>query len=137
MAGTNVGKAEITNEMVSRFHELSVQAKEIEGELKELKKRFNAYFDQTVGENSKGELCIGDFKLQRQIRKTENYHETKTVQKLEELNLTDCIRIVKQPDKEKIDAALTLGIIPESVLNDCLVQKFAHVVVVKKTRSRL
>ncbi|SFE52120.1 hypothetical protein SAMN05428981_106108 [Bacillus sp. OV194] len=126
---------QVTEEMVSRFHELNQQAKAIDAELSELKKKFNTHFDYMCGESEKGEVLYGSYKLQRQIRKSESFHTEKTVQKLEELNLQDCIIITKQPDKQKIEAAMTLGLIPQGELDDCLLRKITPVIVVKEMPS--
>nr|WP_272885674.1 hypothetical protein [Fictibacillus marinisediminis] len=121
--------------MVSRFHELNQQAKAIDAELSELKKKFNTHFDYMCGESEKGEALYGSYKLQRQIRKSESFHTEKTVQKLEELNLQDCIITTKQPDKQKIEAAMTLGLIPQGELDGCLLRKITPVIVVKEMPS--
>ncbi|MFC7393146.1 hypothetical protein [Scopulibacillus cellulosilyticus] len=128
----NTSDVQITEKMVRRFHELNLKAKEIEDELSELKKTFNLYFDNVLGENAKGESEFGDLKVQRQIRKSEKFNEVKTVKKLEDLNLSDCIQTVKKPDKEKIDAALTLGLISQDDLEECLIKRISKVIVVKK-----
>ncbi|MBM7643957.1 hypothetical protein JOD45_000148 [Scopulibacillus daqui] len=122
----------ITESMVKRFHELNLKAKEIEDELSELKKKFNHYFDHTLGENAKGEWAFGHLKLQRQIRKSEKFNEEKTVKKLEELNLLDCIETVKKPNKEKINAAVTLGLLSPYDLEECLIKRVSKVIVVRK-----
>ena len=126
------GSVIITAEMVGKYHELSLQVKRIEGELDELKKVFHQFFDMQLGEEEKGEYEIGEFKLQRQIRESEGYHEINTVKVLEELNLTDCIQIVKKPDKEKIDAAITLGLLSSKDLAECIHRKVTKAIVVKK-----
>ncbi|MDM5336645.1 hypothetical protein QUF84_05295 [Fictibacillus enclensis] len=124
---------QVTEEMVSRFHELNQLSKAIDAELSELKTKFNAHFDSVLGQSEKGEIRYGNYKLQRQIRKSESFHNNKTVQKLEELNLQDCIITTKQPDKQKIEAALTLGLIPYGELDECVQRKITPVIVVKET----
>lgn len=132
-----VGKREssaisITEDMVTRYYELSRQAKEIDKQLNRLKKAFNDYFDETVGQGRKGELLLGDLKLQRQVRKSEKYIADKTVQKLEELNMTDCIQVVKRPDEQKITAAVTLGLLPAAALDDCKEEKVSVAIYVRE-----
>ncbi len=132
---TRIEDVLITDEMVSRFHRLNSQAKEIESEMAELKKIFNAYLDKKVGLNSKGESIHGEFKLQRQIRKSEAFNDELTVQRLEELNLNDCIQTVKQPDKQKIEAAITLGLLSSSDLDECIVKRVSQVIIVKEINT--
>ena len=65
-------QAETINEaLVKRFFVLTEQAKEIDRELKQLKKLFNGYFDATVGPKKGGEIQFSQYILKRQIRKTE------------------------------------------------------------------
>ncbi|MGG3573981.1 hypothetical protein ABES25_15625 [Bacillus gobiensis] len=130
MHGQEAEDFTITKELLSHYHHLSMKAKELNEELNQLKKIFNDYFDRTAGKQMKGEIQIGDYKLQRQIRKTESFHDVKTVEKLEELRLTDCI--VKKPDKEKIEAAITLGILSSEDLNDCIIKKMSQAIVLKE-----
>lgn len=110
----------VTEEMVTQYFEWSQQKKEIESKMEEYKKAFHHFFDQQVGLNTKGQVKIGDYKLQRLIRKTEKYDETQTVQRLEDLKLHDLIQIVKRPDEEKIKSAIHLGFLKESDLEGCL-----------------
>lgn len=118
--------------MVEKFFQLNKQAKEIDKELSRLKKAFNQYFDLTVGENQKGVLTFESFELQRQIRVAEKFREEETVKKLEEMNLTDCIKVVKQVDEEKVKAAVTLGILPAEILTDYKDRKHIPVIAVKE-----
>src|SRR5690606_48226 len=104
---------DIPEELVSKYVVLNERAKEIDKELKELKKVINVYFDAKAGKNEKGEAVIGSYKVQRQVRSTENYQDEKLVQRLEELQLNDCIQIVKLPDQQKIEAAITLGLLEQ------------------------
>lgn len=123
---------QIPEELISKYFTLSEKAKEIEKELKEMKKVINVYFDETVGKQEKGESIVGDYKIQRQIRTSESYNDEKTVKKLEELNLVDCIRIIKQPDQQKIDAAITLGLLGQADIEDCIVKKTTNAITVRK-----
>ena len=81
-----VQQLEITEEMVERYYELQKEAKKIDKQLNDLKRVFHQYFDLMVGENQKGELLFRKFKLQRNIRVSEKFHEEKTIEKLEKLN---------------------------------------------------
>ncbi|MGV3466760.1 MAG: hypothetical protein ACO1OT_15905 [Heyndrickxia sp.] len=110
----------LTEEMMTQYFEWSQQKKEIETKMEEYKKAFHHYFDQQVGLNAKGQVKIGNYILQRLIRKTEKYDEVQTVQRLEDLQLNDLIQIVKRPDAEKIKSAIHLGFLKESDLEGCL-----------------
>ncbi|MCU9614463.1 hypothetical protein OEV98_13035 [Caldibacillus lycopersici] len=121
----------ITEAMVERYHELNKQAKELEKELSKLKKSFNLYFDLTVGQNEKGELAFENYVLQRQIRTSEKFRE-EAVQKLEEMRLTDCIKVEKKVDEEKVNAAITLGIIPADSLSDLKDRKHSSAIYVRE-----
>lgn len=132
MAKVDGGNISVTEEMVARYYTLNRQAKTIEKEMDALKKTFNEYFDETVGHGTKGEIHLGNYKLQRQIRTSERYIDDKTVQKLEALRLTDCVRIVKRPDEQKIEAALTLGLLSVDELSDCKVRKVSKAIYVRE-----
>ncbi|MEH7226005.1 hypothetical protein V7112_19505 [Bacillus sp. JJ1566] len=123
---------QLPEELISKYFTLSEKAKEIEKELKEMKKVLNVYFDETVGKHEKGESVVGDYKIQRQIRTSESYHDEKTVKKLEELNLVDCIQIIKQPDPQRIEAAITLGLLGQADIEDCIVKKTTNAITVRK-----
>ncbi|MTH53581.1 hypothetical protein GKZ89_09215 [Bacillus mangrovi] len=121
-------------EKVARYKMLSMKIKELESELGGLKEELHAYFDGKFGENQKGKAFIGDYSVQRQIRETEMYAEDSLLSRLEELQLEDCIMMVRKPDKEKIEAARTLGILSGDQLKDCITQKLTKVIVVKENR---
>lgn len=123
---------QLPEELITRFFTLSEKAKEIEKELKEMKKVLNGYFDETVGKQEKGESVVGDYKIQRQIRWSESYHDEEMVNRLEELNLEDCIQIIKQPDQQKIEAAITLGLLGQADIEDCIVKKTTNAITVRK-----
>jgi hypothetical protein len=112
-----MGESLVTEEMLEKFYRLNQKKKEIDSAMNELKKQFHHYFDETVGENLKGQVTVGDYKLQRQVRTTEKYNEDKTVEKLEVLQLQDLL--VKKPDNDKIKAAISLGILKEADLDEC------------------
>jgi hypothetical protein len=122
----------VDEEMLNRYHELNQQKKDIDNEMAELKKVFHQYFDTTIGQKENGETIVGDFMLQRQIRGSESLDEERTVHLLEELNLTDCIETVKRPDRQKIDAAVTLGLLSQTDIEDCIIKKVTQAIIVKK-----
>ncbi|KKE80225.1 hypothetical protein NSA56_00545 [Oceanobacillus caeni] len=124
----------ITKEMVERYYELNLVKKKIEAEINQLKKIFHTYFDNEYGENEKGELIKEQYKLQRQVRKTEKWAEKDTVEKLEELNMNDLIQIVKTPDSEKIHAAIELGLLKKSDIEGCLTNNYTKAITVKAVK---
>lgn len=121
----------ISEESAGRFCELTEQAKKIDKELKVLKNSINMYFDEKVGANQKGEIVIGEYKITRQIRISENFDDEKTVQKLEKLKLNDCIEYIKKPDSKKIEAVITLGLLDKKELEGCVTQKTTQAIIVK------
>lgn len=121
----------VNEEMLNRYYELNMRKKDIDNEMAKLKKVFHQYFDNTIGQKENGETIVGDFMLQRQIRGSESLDDEKTVELLEELNLTDCIETVKRPDRQKIDAAVTLGLLAQSDLEDCIIKKVSQAIIVK------
>jgi hypothetical protein len=121
----------ISEDLVIKFNTLSAKKKELEKELDELKKVFHIYFDNLVGPNEKGEVTVNNYKLQRQIRKSEKFNDEKTVQRLTALNMTDLIHHVPKPDEEKVKSALTLGLIKEEDLEGCLIKSASQAIVVK------
>lgn len=121
----------ISEDLVIKYNTLSAKKKELEKELDELKKVFHIYFDNLVGPNEKGEVTVNNYKLQRQIRKSEKFNEEKTVHRLTELNMTDLIHHVPKPDEEKVKSALTLGLIKEEDLEGCLIKSASQAIVVK------
>ncbi|MDQ0226006.1 hypothetical protein [Metabacillus niabensis] len=123
----------VTREKLAHYADLMVRKKEIETELDELKKDFNDYFDSSVGKQGKGEIIIGEYKLQRQIRKTEKYSQEATVSRLEELNLHELIQ--KKPDEGKIKSALNLGLLKKEDLDGCVSTIYSHAISVKQTIS--
>ncbi|RUQ31157.1 hypothetical protein ELQ35_05900 [Peribacillus cavernae] len=124
----------ITKEMLAQYIELNRRKKEIETQLDELKKVFNQYFDLSVGKNLKGDVTISDYKLQRQIRKTEKFEQEITVKRLEELNMMDLIQ--KKPDEIKIKSALNLGLINEKDLDGCVISNTSQAIYVKQIQAK-
>ncbi|MDR7071720.1 hypothetical protein [Fictibacillus barbaricus] len=126
----------ISEDLVIKYNKLNDKKKEIEKELDELKKVFHIYFDSMVGKNEKGEVTVNNYKLQRQIRKSEKFNDEKTVQKLEQLNMNDLIQLVKKPDEEKVKSALTLGFLKEEDLEGCLIKSASQAIVVKEIHKK-
>ncbi|MEH7121340.1 hypothetical protein V7128_28670 [Neobacillus vireti] len=132
----NNNRSLITGEMLLRYYELNKQKKEIELEMNELKDAFQRYFNHLVGAQQKGEITVNGFKLQRQIRKTEKFHEVNTVNRLEELQMTDLIQVIKKPDDLKIKAALELGLLEYSHLDGCVSTSYTPAITVKPITPR-
>jgi hypothetical protein len=132
----NNNKSLITGEMLQRFYELNKQKKEIELEMNELKDTFQSYFNQLVGTQQKGEITVNGFKLQRQIRKIEKFHEIDTVKRLEELQMTDLIQVIRRPDDTKIKAALELGLLTPSHIDGCVTTSYTPALSVKPVTPR-
>ena len=126
----------ITDEMLVQFYELSKKKKEIELEMNELKDTFHDYFNKLVGPNNKAEVTINGYKLQRQMRKIEKYNEEVTVKRLEELQMTDLVQVVKKPDDAKIKSALQLGLLDEKNLEGCIVTSYSPAISVKTLTPR-
>lgn len=122
----------ITGDMIKKYYDLTREKKEIEQEMNHLKKLFHTYFDGEAGVQSKGELTHNGFKLQRQIRKSEKFNTDVTLARLEELNMNDLIKVVKKPDDEKINAAVSLGLLREEDLQDCRVTNYSSAITVKE-----
>jgi hypothetical protein len=126
----------ITDEMLVQYYELSKKKKEIELEMNELKDTFHDYFNKLVGPNNKAEVTINGYKLQRQMRKIEKYNEEVTVKRLEELQMTDLVQVVKKPDDAKIKSALQLGLLDEKNLEGCIVTSYSPAISVKTLTPR-
>ncbi|QGH33674.1 hypothetical protein GI584_06420 [Gracilibacillus salitolerans] len=126
--------SELTEEMLKEYYDLNNQKKELEKEMNQIKKQIHNYLDVTFGKEQKGEVQKGKYKAQRIIRSSVNYDEEKTVQKLEELNLEDFILQVKQPDTEKLEAAMKIDIVKEEEFKDCKMNKLSQAITVKELR---
>jgi hypothetical protein len=126
----------ITGEMIKNYYELNKKKKEIELEMNELKEVFHHYFNQQVGTNNKGEITINGYKLQRQMRKTEKYNEELTINRLEELQMNDLIKVVKKPDEVKIKSALNLGLVSEEQLEGCIINTYSPSLSIKTLTPR-
>jgi hypothetical protein len=125
----------ITELMLNQYYDLSQRKKDIENQMDELQKIFHSYFDNQVGVNEKGELVINNLKLERVIRKKEKFNEIKTVNKLEQLNLTDLVQIVKKPDGDKIKSAINLGLLSEKDLEGCILINSSQAIYVKPIKK--
>ena len=121
----------ITDEMLVKYYELNKKKKEIELEMNELKDTFHDYFNKLVGPNNKAEITINGYKLQRQMRKFEKYNEEVTVKRLEELQLSELVQIVKKPDDVKIKSALQLGLLSEQQLEGCVNTSYSPAISIK------
>ncbi|WP_106496420.1 hypothetical protein [Lentibacillus sp. Marseille-P4043] len=127
------GSLIISEDDLKRYVELNDQKKQIDQEMKQLKNKFHQLLDDSIGKEEKGELERGRYKLQRQVRSQIRYHDETTVAKLEELNLEDCIVLVKRPDPDKLEAAIKLGMVDEAEFGDCKRTKVTQAIVVKET----
>ncbi len=123
----------VTEELLERYFTITETVKELDKEMKELKKVFNIYFDDSIGREQKGELSVGNYKLQRQVRCSESFDDEKTIARLEENQLNDCIQYVKIPDKEKIEAAVTLGLLNQEDIEDCIIKKYTTAISVRRS----
>ncbi|MEC5423812.1 hypothetical protein QGM71_09945 [Virgibacillus sp. C22-A2] len=121
----------ITKEMLTSYYKLTKRKKEIDQELNQLKKKLNNYFDDQVGVNNKGEFEKAGYKLQRQIRKTEKFNDDIAVPRLEEMNMTELIKVIKRTDDSKIKSAINLGLLAEDDLDDCKVISYTAAITVK------
>ncbi|QKE74793.1 hypothetical protein HPK19_19535 [Arthrobacter citreus] len=126
----------ITEPMLNEYYDLSQKKKDIENQLEELQKVFHGYFDHQVGTNEKGEIIVNNLKLERIIRKREKFDEEMTVNKLEELNLSDLIQIVKRPDGDKIKSAINLGLLNEKDLDGCITINSSQAIYVKTLKTK-
>jgi hypothetical protein len=123
---------DITKEMLSEYEDLLELKKDVEKKLDHLKKVFHLYFDNSVGENQKGEMSLEGYRLQRSIRKVEKFDDSRTVDRLESLNMVDLIQVIKKPDEEKIRAAINLGFLKNEDLEGCIKVHSTGVIYVKQ-----
>ncbi|MBM7619082.1 hypothetical protein JOC95_000931 [Bacillus tianshenii] len=127
---------QLTADMLEKYYEYNKKKKEIEAEMNHLKEVFHQYFDHQLGSDDKGEVLLGGFKLQRQVRKTEKYREDTTIKRLEELKMEDLIQVVKKPDEAKIKSAIQLGLLKEEDLEGCLTTSTSLAISVKPVTPR-
>lgn len=127
---------QLTADMLEKYYEYNKKKKEIEVELNRLKEVFHQYFEHQLGSDDKGEVLLGGFKLQRQVRKTEKYREDTTIKRLEELQMKDLILVVKKPDEAKIKSAIQLGLLEEKDLEGCLTTSTSLAISVKPVTPR-
>lgn len=90
----------ISENLLEKYVHLNNVMKDVKTEMDKIKHVFHSYFNETAGPNTKAEVTIGEYFIQRQIRVSESYDEERTVQYLEKQNLSDCIKYVKQPDED-------------------------------------
>ncbi|QFT88969.1 hypothetical protein FIU87_09955 [Bacillus sp. THAF10] len=126
----------ITAEMIQQYYEYHKQKKELESQMEELKEKFHLYFDNSFGKDEKAEIVMGGFKLQRQVRKSEKFKDEPTLQRLDELNMTELIQVVRKPDDSKIKAAIQLNLIKVEDLEGCLVTNSSTAISVKPVTPR-
>ncbi|WP_417900483.1 hypothetical protein ABN702_09685 [Bacillus haimaensis] len=126
----------LTADMLEKYYEYNKQKKEIEIEMNQLKEAFHHYFDKQIGAQGKGEIQLGSFKLQRQVRKSEKYNEEPTVRRLEELEMNELVQVVKKPDEAKIKSAIQLGLLSECDLDGCLTTSTSFAITVKPITPR-
>lgn len=124
----------ITEDEISRYYVLQQEKKEIEQEMKELKEKFHQALDAMVGKNRRGEIVRGDFCAQRQIRTSTQYEQDRTIRQLEDMQLSEFIIIEKRPDTEKLEAAITLGLVDGEAFENCKHIKTTQAIVVRKVR---
>ncbi|MCA1030285.1 hypothetical protein LCL95_04435 [Bacillus timonensis] len=122
----------MNEETIAKYYELNEQYKQLDKELKSIKKLINDYFDELVGKSGKGEAVLGQYKVQRQVRTVESFDDEKTIDTLQKLNLNDCIKVIKRPDLEKIEAAITLGLLASKDIEECKETKMSPAIVVRK-----
>ncbi|GAA0465072.1 hypothetical protein [Alkalibacillus silvisoli] len=130
MANSNEEK--LTEELLKKYYDLSTEKKEIEKDLNQIKKQIHSYLDEQFGEEEKGEVKIGKYKVQRTIRSSIKYDDEKTIQKLEDLNLEDFILQVKLPDTEKLESAMKLDLVNEDEFSGCKKEKRSRAITVKE-----
>jgi len=101
----------ITEVELEKYFHLQQQKKTIDQEINQLKKTFHQVLDQTIGKYSKAEISCGHYTIKRYIRHATTYQQEETIKKLSELNLEDFIQVIRRPDKEKLEAAIKLGLV--------------------------
>jgi hypothetical protein len=121
----------ITKKLLERYVHLNDITKEAKAEMDKIKHVFHSYFDEQTGPYNKGEMTLGGYHIQRQIRLSEGYDD-RAVERLEQLSLTDCIKYEKKPDEQKIEAAIQLGLLKEEELKEYRTGKKTQVISVKK-----
>lgn len=122
----------ITEKELKRYFYLNQQKREITQEINHLKKLFHQALDKTLGKNEKGEIECGRYKIQRQVRQSTSYRNEETVQMLIDLNLEDFIQVVRRPDKEKLEAAIKLGLVDKKDFEKFKQTKLTQAIIVKE-----
>ncbi|WP_018932967.1 hypothetical protein [Gracilibacillus lacisalsi] len=124
--------SKLSEEMLKKYFDLNLQKKELEKEMNQIKKQIHHCLDEQFGKQQKAEVQLGKYKAQRIIRTSVHYNQEKTVQKLEELKLEDFILQVKQPDTEKLEAAMKIDLVNEEEFQDCKMNKLSQAITVKE-----
>ncbi len=127
-------ESKISEGLLEKYVYLNKIAKEAKDEMDKIKHVFHLYFDERSGPNTKGEVTIGEYLVQRQIRVSEGFDDEKAVEHLEQVNLSDCIQYVKKPDSKKIEAAIQLGLLNEEEMNQHKISKMTQAISVKKVK---
>lgn len=123
---------EIDEKLLSQFYELRQAKKEIDDEINRIRKLIITYFDELKGENVEAEAQFGNYVVQRKIRKQEKWDREKTVERLKELGLNECIRMIEEPDEEKLNSAISLKFVDEKDLTGCLKSKYTPYISIEK-----
>ncbi|WP_208588755.1 hypothetical protein [Gracilibacillus suaedae] len=124
--------SKLSEEMLKKYYDLNFQKKELEKEMNQIKKQIHHCLDEQFGKQQKAEVQLGKYKAQRIIRSSVHYDQEKTVQKLEELNLEDFILQVKQPDTDKLEAAMKIDLVNEEEFRDCKRNKLSQAITVNE-----
>ncbi|MFZ3588814.1 hypothetical protein ACOI1C_05920 [Bacillus sp. DJP31] len=127
-------EGKISEGILEKYVYLNKIAKEAKEEMDKIKHVFHLYFDETSGPNAKGEVKVGDYFVQRQIRVSEGFDDEKTVEHLEQVNLAECIQYVKKADGQKIEAAIQLGLLNGDEINQFKISKMTQAISVKKMK---
>ncbi len=127
-------EGKVSEILLEKYVYLNRVAKEAKDEMDKIKRVFHLYFDETVGTNQKGEISIGGYIIQRQVRVSESFDDERTVSHLEQLNLADCIDYIKKPDVAKIEAAIQLGLLNSDEINQYKISKLTQAISVKRVK---
>ncbi|MGM8216366.1 hypothetical protein ACLIA0_12420 [Bacillaceae bacterium W0354] len=126
----------LSEELLKQFYELKQAKKEIDDEISRIRRQILTYFNENYGENINSESQIGNFVVQRKVRKVEKFDDVKTVKKLKELGLEECIMTVEKPDEDKLQSAISLKFIKEEDLDGCIKYKYTPYLTVEKYANK-
>lgn len=129
-----VSESYISEKLLERYMYLTKVTKDAKEEMDKIKQVFHSFFDEQSGVQTKAEMTIGDYFIQRQVRTSESFDDVKTVDYLEKANLRDCIKHVKKPDEQKIEAAIQLGLLNGKEINELKVSKSTQAISVKRIK---